>query len=822
MNNFYNSYNAYNQQHHLHADDPVLPATVPLPPTSHLRRQAAAVSRPSFGNGNLSNQHSQSITALCNVFDNYYGNSFTCQCHGNLGTPKVRSDQWFEEPKPRELPPPPSCYSGYERGNRLTDDEDSTFPAGLLDREFHMLHRNIPALRRSGVDITTIRQHFYPDGGWGWIICGLSFLAHVLTSGLQLSYGLLLFYATQHFGNKSEIDWLGALSWSVSTIAIPVVIAFCRKKSTRLLAVIGGLVLPLGVLFTSFATQLGQMSFSYGVLIGLGVSMVRESSIIMIGNYFKKRRQFVEMVAMSGEGVGLALFSVILKEGVGKMGWRLGLQVIAAMVSVSFFMGLLYRPASLYHPQRRAIQHLKNQRKKVKEKKTIVQSPKKSFIDLVPARSTTVRVLIITSAVSALGIYAPIFSMSLHAAKEGCDIQDLVLLQTFLGLSTTLGVVIAGSVIKRSCRINNTLISVQIVSQASLLAVAVSILFLSFVLGFRPLCVLCWIYGIGFGGFRYSLKMLALQRVKAKYFTKAWGLIRGAESLPVIISVPLTMFLNDYSLKYGRAGYFICSAAAAIGVVLIFFVGYSSTRQGISMKSCNNGTLRSQYSTANSNFTPDLLNRSYLNLPAAAAGGGGGGVGGSCKYMGQCGCQACMSLLQRSCYNCHQVPNIQPRCHAAGTSHFNPYTNSYCFNEGMMCPQKYNALRENQARCRKYTFGSGSIGANMGRKLQKSFSFVSNPCTATCVCTYPEQYCLPCTPKRPKQALHPGSFSRNYGGAGSLCHSSKSRSVPEGLSTFSQYCRCPAMHCQTYNYQRQRSQSLSKPVHFVEQITTSV
>lgn len=48
-----------------------------------------------------------------------------------------------------------------------------------------------------------------------------------------------------------------------------------------------------------------------------------------------------------------------------KMGWRLGLQAVTGFVSISFFMGLLYRPASLYHPQRRAILHLKNQRKKV-------------------------------------------------------------------------------------------------------------------------------------------------------------------------------------------------------------------------------------------------------------------------------------------------------------------------------------------------------------------------------------------------------------------------------------------------------------------------
>jgi len=108
-----------------------------------------------------------------------------------------------------------------------------------------------------------------------------------------------------------------------------------------------------------------SLSLCVGIVFGIGVSMVREASTVMLGNYFKRRRQFVEMVAMSGEGVGIALFSVILKEGVGKAGWRLGLQIVAALTALSFFMGLMYRPASLYHPQRRAIQHLKNQRKKV-------------------------------------------------------------------------------------------------------------------------------------------------------------------------------------------------------------------------------------------------------------------------------------------------------------------------------------------------------------------------------------------------------------------------------------------------------------------------
>lgn len=62
--------------------------------------------------------------------------------------------------------------------------------------------------------------------------------------------------------------WLGAMSTGVALLLSPVTIAFCRRKSTRLTAVMGGLITALGCLFTSFATQFHQLFFSYGTVIG--------------------------------------------------------------------------------------------------------------------------------------------------------------------------------------------------------------------------------------------------------------------------------------------------------------------------------------------------------------------------------------------------------------------------------------------------------------------------------------------------------------------------------------------------------------------------
>lgn len=59
--------------------------------------------------------------------------------------------------------------------------------------------------------------------------------------------------------------------------------------------------------------------------------------------------------------------------------------------------------------------------------------------------------------------------------------------------------------------------------QIGLVMIAVSTLIISGSVGYRSLCMLAWAYGLGLGSYRYALKMLALERVRAKYFTKAWG-----------------------------------------------------------------------------------------------------------------------------------------------------------------------------------------------------------------------------------------------------------------------------------------------------------
>ncbi|KZC11886.1 Monocarboxylate transporter 14 [Dufourea novaeangliae] len=561
------------------------------------------------------------------------------------------------------------------------------------------------------IDDAGMRTHFYPDGGWGWLVCAAGFLALLLTTGMQLAFGLLHVHAARHFGEEHLMDlvnqtdsqdkqrlrihgdlcsprkqqnlsselltpvahgeslwrnivrgnaspgsivicltlgtrcagwqgqyitswlrkeaeafgdfrfgdaeslddapngtlvyvprsnyrinvlaWAGALSAAVSRGSAPLVVCACRRGNTRLTAVIGGLVLALASLVTSFAVELHQVLLSYGLVLGTGAGLVRETAGVVLGHYFRKRREFVEMVVQSGAGVGIVLFSVFYREAVGKLGWKRGMQSVTGALSLAFFLGLIYKSASIYHPQRRAMLHLKNQRGKVKEKRTKVP-PKQPWVDLSPLGSRPVRMLMLAAGAAGFGLYTPAFYIvstfmiqgllferpksnsvdhltaggAVHGHEDGLEASAVVLLQTCLGLAAALGCAAWGVVTARPSA--QCLVSRQYLCQAALLGVAVAQVALGSVQGYHGLVLASGLYGASLGGALYSLKMLALERLRARHFARAWALVQAAEALPILLGVPLTGYMNAY---IPRVGYYACTLSSLCGAALLFLVG---------------------------------------------------------------------------------------------------------------------------------------------------------------------------------------------------------------------------------------------------------
>ncbi|XP_029717522.2 monocarboxylate transporter 12 isoform X1 [Aedes albopictus] len=422
--------------------------------------------------------------------------------------------------------------------------------------------------RMSNTSTSTIKQHYYPEGGWGWIVIVVGIMVHTLTHGLQTSVGVLMIETQRRFfiGNIIDTGWLGALSTAVALFISPITIAVCKRKSTRLTAVIGGLVTALGCLFTSFASQFHQLFFSYGAVVGVGVGMTRDCSTLMVAQYFKRRREFVEIFIVSGSGLGIAVMSTFIKSAIDAIGWRLGLQAVTGTVFITFILGTCYRSASLYHPQRRAILHLKNQKRKIKDKNKHDDRP--PFFDFSTLRSKTVRILLVSTGISAFGINTPIFYLAHQVAQDGIS-DKVMILQAYLGLAWTLGCAAFGMLVVRNsveCRIAR-----QYLCQTATFMCGLCILALTAVHGnYHGYVMFVWIYGIFCGGYHYSLKMYTYEKVRARNFARAWGFVQFSQAIPIALGVPLSGYMNVGGS--GKAGYYFSSACALIGSLMMFLI----------------------------------------------------------------------------------------------------------------------------------------------------------------------------------------------------------------------------------------------------------
>uniref|UniRef100_A0A182Q1B4 Major facilitator superfamily (MFS) profile domain-containing protein n=1 Tax=Anopheles farauti TaxID=69004 RepID=A0A182Q1B4_9DIPT len=462
---------------------------------------------------------------------------------------------------------------GVEVGEDGLAGDGQQLPHLLHHRHLHHLHHHLPhqqraSSRMSNTSTSTIKQHYYPEGGWGWIIVLVGVLVHVLTHGLQTAVGVLILAAGRAYRIDSIVitGWLGALSTAVALFISPITIAVCKRKSTRLTAVIGGLVTALGCLFTSFASQFHQLFFSYGAVVGVGVGMTRDCSTLMVAQYFKKRREFVEIFIVSGSGLGIAVMSSFIKSAIDAIGWRLGLQAVTGTVFVTFILGTCYRSASLYHPQRRAILHLKNQKRKIKDKNKHDDRP--PFFDFSTLRSKTVRILLASTGIGAFGINTPIFYLAHEVQKDGIG-DKVMILQIYLGLAWTLGCTAFGLLVVRNsveCRIAR-----QYLCQTAIFMCGVCILALTAVHGnYHGYVMFVWIYGIFCGGYHYSLKMYTYEKVRARNFARAWGFVQFAQAVPIALGVPISGYMNESGS--GTAGYYFSSGCAIVGSVLMFLI----------------------------------------------------------------------------------------------------------------------------------------------------------------------------------------------------------------------------------------------------------
>ncbi|KAM9541923.1 monocarboxylate transporter 14 isoform 2-T3 [Guaruba guarouba] len=115
----------------------------------------------------------------------------------------------------------------------------------------------------------------------------------------------------------------------------------CRKT-----AIIGGILNALGWILSAYASDVHYLFLTFGVTAGVGSGMVYLPAVVMVGQYFQKRRALAQGLSTTGTGFGAFLMTALLKYLCIEFGWRNAMFIQGAISLNLCVCGALMRPLS--------------------------------------------------------------------------------------------------------------------------------------------------------------------------------------------------------------------------------------------------------------------------------------------------------------------------------------------------------------------------------------------------------------------------------------------------------------------------------------------
>ncbi|KAE8284399.1 Monocarboxylate transporter 7 [Larimichthys crocea] len=184
-----------------------------------------------------------------------------------------------------------------------------------------------------------------PDGGWGWVVAVAFFLVEVFTYGTIKSFGIFLQDLMKEFGEtNSRVSWIVSICVFVMTFNGPLSSVLTNRFGFQLVVMVGGLLISVGTIATSFTSSINQIYITYGIIAGLGYCLTFLPTVTILSHYFNRRRSLVTAVASTGESLSMFALAPAFSALRDHIGWRHTMAVIGALQSIIIICGVMLRP----------------------------------------------------------------------------------------------------------------------------------------------------------------------------------------------------------------------------------------------------------------------------------------------------------------------------------------------------------------------------------------------------------------------------------------------------------------------------------------------
>lgn len=170
---------------------------------------------------------------------------------------------------------------------------------------------------------------------YGWIVVLACFLGTFVVFGLSYSFGVFLERMADDFARSRGVT---TIAFGVQTLMLYVgavlVGVFVDRLGTRRMLAVGTVVLCLGLVGTSLARSWLTVVLAYGVVTGIGMSIVYVVAYATVPRWFDRRAGFAGGIASAGLGIGMLVVAPAATALIDRVGWRSSFLVLAGAVTV--------------------------------------------------------------------------------------------------------------------------------------------------------------------------------------------------------------------------------------------------------------------------------------------------------------------------------------------------------------------------------------------------------------------------------------------------------------------------------------------------------
>jgi len=377
-----------------------------------------------------------------------------------------------------------------------------------------------------------MRRVFY-----GWVIVAAAIGMVGVASGTLSSLAVFLRPMQDSMGwTRGEISGVALWMWTTYGIGALLWGTLSDRWGARRVAMVGGVLLGLGLVVASRITSLWQLYATIGGVVGLATGAFYAPLTTTTTHWFTMRRGLAVSLVSAGTGVGTFVIAPFTRWLISTYDWRVAMLVLGDVVWIVIIpLALLVRdaPAPTGGTTERSV-----------PLPEIWRSPQFWLIAL-------------THFACCVAHSGPIFHMVTHAMDHGVPGMTAATILGVSGLASLLGRVVSGVMADR-WGAKRTLVAMLSVQAPAI----VSYLFTGSPLSFYVLAVV-------FGG-SYGAVMPMYALLTREYFgAKAMGTAYGAIFMLQAIGMGLGAFGGGWAYDHLGTYTWLFSSAAAVGAIAI-------------------------------------------------------------------------------------------------------------------------------------------------------------------------------------------------------------------------------------------------------------